>query len=80
MCFNKTDLLKEKIASGKSPVSHYFPEYKEQGGADEDYDAVVEFFTVSLCSSLYPKIFMSSVQVSLWALAPELKRPYSIVI
>ena len=40
-------LLKEKIASGNSPVSNFFPEYKAQGGTDEDYDAIVEFFTVS---------------------------------
>ena len=42
---NKTDLLKEKIEKGKSPVSNYFPEYIEE---DDDYEAVVEFFTVSL--------------------------------
>ena len=56
---NKTDLLKEKIANGKSPVSNFFPEYKEQGGADEDYDDIVEFFTVSLCTTtkLFSKLF-----------------------
>ena len=46
---NKTDLLKAKIQRGKSPVSNYFPEYE---GPDDDYEAVVEFFTVSLCSSI----------------------------
>ena len=47
---NKTDLLKAKIQKGKSPVSNYFPEYE---GPDDDYEAVVEFFTVSLlCSSI----------------------------
>jgi guanine nucleotide-binding protein G(i) subunit alpha len=33
--------LKEKIASGRSPVSKYFEEYT---GPDDNYGAVVEFF------------------------------------
>ena len=36
---NKMDLLKEKIDSGRSPVSYYFPECP-----DNDYDSAVQYF------------------------------------
>lgn len=38
---NKKDLLEEKVASGKSPVSVYFPEYS---GPDDSYKDIEEFF------------------------------------
>ena len=39
--FTKIDCFREKIASGKSPISKYFPDYN---GQPTDIDAAQEFF------------------------------------
>jgi guanine nucleotide-binding protein subunit alpha len=38
---NKIDLFRDKLLSGSSPLTYYFPDY---AGKEDDYDAACEFF------------------------------------
>jgi guanine nucleotide-binding protein subunit alpha, other len=49
---NKSDLFREKISGGKSPIRRHFPDYK---GADDDVQAGQEFFAAKFRNLVFNK-------------------------